>query len=383
MLKLYHPRIATYGLQVDDEFFVVDGGHAEFGTSTIPDFYRNYVGASSMDALFLTHYHNHHLAGIPGIIRFFGGDVKHLYTPGIRPSKRHWPQEWADIRQMEALIDHYGIAYDHLHSGMTIQGHDSALSLHAIHPHRDWITIPGVTEEHPNGRCGLMLLVTYGKFRMLFTGDVHVFNDEHQRRSHWENHVFKPLADILGDTKIHVVQVPHHGMGGVEHDWWIETLDADLYLLDGMPWNQATMVDALNRCQRRFYSHFAVPQAWVTGYLELHANLDGTCHKQRVDSSVRIEAPEQVPLGSDVPLTSYAYAVSRAPRRYEAYPQWPDHYPVERLELVWELVAGSAHLIDCGHGSARLRPQTAGRMVVRAHAAHDPTKVGEVTIDVH
>ncbi len=382
MLKVYHAWIASYAVQTSDSLFVVDGGHAEFGQFAIPDFYRHYVGAETIAGLFLTHYHNHHLAGLPGLIRFFAGHIRRLYTAGILPAPEDWPGEWADIGELERLLAEHGVDRQHVHSGMALRTRDPDLRFYAIHPHEDWLSIPGITHEHPNGRGGLMLLVTYGQFRLLFTGDVHVFADDAQRRRHWEERVFPQLEKVLGDTRVHVVQCPHHGHGQVHHDWWLDALDAQLYLLDGMPWNQKAMTDALIRRGSSFYSHFPVPGAAAVRYLELHAQQDGTFTLHPLDTNITLVAPAAMQAGTTAAVTAHAYGMSTQGHRYDAYPNWPDHYPVERMRLAWQLVDGPGTLMDQGDGRARLDASESGQVILKVFSLQEPSHRRQHVIQV-
>lgn len=69
MFKLRHIRIAAYSIETDEKLYVSDGGFSVFGEFDIPDFYRNYIGLDEIEAMFLSHYHNHHIAGTDVIIK--------------------------------------------------------------------------------------------------------------------------------------------------------------------------------------------------------------------------------------------------------------------------------------------------------------------------
>ena len=175
-------------LTAGDTVILIDGGTNRYKpssapayqieTGNTPDRMMEYIAASGIDhidAHFVTHYHNDHAQQLPVFSRLYGRDGTVVYGPSER-----LPDYLLPLPRGTYLC---------LRDGMSLD----------VGPfHVDCVGPAEVRRDGEINEDSLNLLITYGSFRMLFTGDY--MSDE----------VMREHGDLVRGTDVFVF--PHHGL---------------------------------------------------------------------------------------------------------------------------------------------------------------------------
>ncbi len=167
----------AYLLMAEDTVILVDcGTDTDVGASPEPLFdYLDQAGFSSIDAHFVTHYHNDHAINIDEISRRYGKDSTVLYGPSKELPERFLPLPHGTYCQLKD--------YDTLDIG--------PFHIQCVGPESDEMT-------GEDNYSSLNFIVTYGERTFFFTGDyVHYTVRE------------RHLNEI---SNIDVLSFPHHGL---------------------------------------------------------------------------------------------------------------------------------------------------------------------------
>lgn len=234
-VKFHQYSRASFAITTPDKLYVYDGG-ATSEAEVTASHYMDTLGYDEIEILFLSHYHNHHIGGIPGIIEYYyanGGKINNIFTNGYRPPLNEgWDMEYERFYQMEALIAEHNINYQFLKAEDIIE--DDYMTIHVINPDLEVTkqTQPGFF-ENANDYSNLCLLIKYGDFKCLWLADTNVPTYGLQRDVFWFNHFARTLKKITGTTKVNYIQIPHHGdphFAGFR-DWWL-TFSPELTSMD-------------------------------------------------------------------------------------------------------------------------------------------------------
>ncbi len=191
VMQLHQPEIGCancYLLIAGDTVILVEGGTNAYKrtndpvrskeTGNTPDKMLNYIAASGIDhidAHFVTHYHNDHAREIPVFSRLYYREDTVLYGTSVE-----LPEKFSPLPR--------GV-YRHLTDGEQLDVGPFHVS--CVGP--DYTRREGEINED-----SLNIVITYGSFRMLFTGDF-------MKDAVWKTH-----EDEVRD--VDVFQFPHHGL---------------------------------------------------------------------------------------------------------------------------------------------------------------------------
>jgi len=175
----------------DGRSLVLDGGGAlpggfDFGERVVSPALWS-MGSGRLDTVFLTHGHQDHAGGLSAVVRNF--------RPRDVLAGRHLRRTMPAVSR---LLD-TGVSIRALHRGQVIRrGPVELLALHPPPP-----SVPPLPGLGPNDDS-LVLLVRYGRVKMLFTGDLGAAGEEQVLKS--------PLAVLARDCEL--LKVGHHGAAG-------------------------------------------------------------------------------------------------------------------------------------------------------------------------
>lgn len=162
-----------------DTVILVDGGTNWYkGTGNSPDKMMEYIagtGIDHIDAHFVTHYHNDHALQLPDFSRIYGRDSTVVYG-----TSEELPERFSPLPNG---------TYVHLQKGNELD----------VGPFHVLCVGPSVVRrEGEINEDSLNLLVTYGSFRILFTGD------------YAGNDIIRDYENEVRDVDVFVF--PHHGL---------------------------------------------------------------------------------------------------------------------------------------------------------------------------
>lgn len=274
---------STYAITTPDKLYIFDGGTTESAESS-GDFYKNILGFDEIEAIFLSHYHNHHIGAIPRIIKYFDGAVKNVFSSGYRAKlDGNWEKETARTKELEELVHHYGINYQFLKEGDKVD--DDYLDIHIISPSpkiMDKEPPSFIDGRSPNDLAQMAVLFKYGDFRLLLLGDPVRESNNITYDDYWFKYFMPALHKVSGTTKVNIVQLPHHGDKRlVDYDDWFYTLSPELCLIDNKPAFTEPVRLYLEELKNtnpslEYYSHVSVPNAIKSGGFDIICKTDGT-----------------------------------------------------------------------------------------------------------
>ncbi|MDO4322936.1 MAG: DNA internalization-related competence protein ComEC/Rec2, partial [Lachnospiraceae bacterium] len=161
-----------------------------------------YYGIRTIDYIFLSHADADHINGILEYLEKYacgfngknihGVSVKHIVLPVC--------QETADFSDLKYLADAKGIEIQNLEAGGSLRG--KSWQIRCLAPSADSLT--GDRNED-----SMVLMLSYGQFRMLFTGDL-------------EGNSEKRLALSGKDLRADILKVGHHGSSGASSSEFLD-----------------------------------------------------------------------------------------------------------------------------------------------------------------
>ncbi len=172
--------------------YLIDGG-----SSTVSDVgeyrilpYLKYRGVRELEAVFITHPDEDHCNGILELLLLAPGEgisIRKLCLPDIDRAARTEAYE-----KLVAAAEQAKVPVVYFSEGMTLQ--DGKLSLQCLHPYQGYVS-------NNENAYSLVLLMRYGEFEALFTGDV---------EKEGEEELIQVLREEI-QTSVEVLKVAHHG----------------------------------------------------------------------------------------------------------------------------------------------------------------------------
>ena len=166
-------------LEYDGQYMLIDGGNV--ADSSLVVSYLQSQGVQELAAVFCSHAHEDHVGGLPGVLAVF--PTQAVYAPTRTYSSK--------------VFDDFVYYTDQQGLQITIPSPGDTVALGDVE-----ITVMGPVQSYadPND-TSLVLLVSYGQTRFLFTGDM-------------ETGAEGDMLDYWGegyDWKVDVLKVGHHG----------------------------------------------------------------------------------------------------------------------------------------------------------------------------
>ncbi len=172
-----------------------------------------YYGIGTLDYVFLSHADSDHMNGVEEFLEDylpgFGGKNAHgitLRTLVLPPTED--PEDFSGLRHRAGEL---GIPVLRMQRGDRVEAEDQAWTLNCLAPDRERLT--GEKNED-----SLVLLLRYGCFRMLFTGDL-------------EGEGERMLASDGSDLACDVLKVGHHGSKGGSSEAFLSAAAPDIGIL--------------------------------------------------------------------------------------------------------------------------------------------------------
>lgn len=185
----------------EGKHYLIDGGSSTknkvFEYQILP--YLKSEGVSHLDAVFVTHSDIDHCSGIINLLERYPADgisVGSLILPDIALRSKD-----AQYQEIECLAGKKEIAVQYMSRGQRIK--DGEMLIDCIHPYKAY-------ETETANEYSLVLLLTYGEFKALFTGDVEGVGEDAawkyiQEKWNWEN------ERMAGGQRLSFLKVAHHG----------------------------------------------------------------------------------------------------------------------------------------------------------------------------
>lgn len=170
-----------------------------------------YYGIRTLDYVFLSHADEDHISGIKEFLESYecgaggrnihGITMKYLVLPPTADAK--------DFLELKKLAYEKGVEVLGMERGSAVT--DGKAALTCLAPDGDHLT--GERNED-----SMVLMLSYGKFRMLFTGDL-------------ENEAEKRLAQSEIDLSADVLKVGHHGSAGASSEVFLDRVNPKISVI--------------------------------------------------------------------------------------------------------------------------------------------------------
>jgi len=163
-------------LECGGEFALIDGGNVEDSSLVVS--YLEKAGVEKLAAVFCSHAHEDHVGGLPGVLAVYPTERVYAPTKTYRSKCFDDFVYYADQQGLEITIPRPG---DTLSLGNAV------------------IEVLGPVKSYPDpNNTSLVLMVTFGSNRFLFTGDM-------------ETEAENDLLDAGTNVRADVLKVGHHG----------------------------------------------------------------------------------------------------------------------------------------------------------------------------
>lgn len=188
--------------------YLIDGGsstNSDVGNYQLLPYLKS-QGAGRLAAVFVTHADEDHLNGVQTLIEASGeGGVKIecLILPDINPKLKNEAYE-----KLEKSAEDKGIGVKYMSRGQYVV--DGGMKLACLHP------AAGCDMEKTN-EYSLVLYLTYGGFKALFTGDVEGLGEEMMKRYMKDN--------SLPEGELTLLKAAHHGSRNSTDEELLDILD--------------------------------------------------------------------------------------------------------------------------------------------------------------
>lgn len=163
-------------LECDGEYILIDGGNVEDSSLVVS--YLESTGVEALEAVYCSHAHEDHVGGLPGVLAVYPTEA--VYAPTSTYASKCFDDfvYYADQQRQSITIPEVGDK----------QTFGSAE-----------VEVLGPVKSYPDpNNTSLVLRVTYGDTRFLFTGDM-------------ETGAEADLLDANTDVRADVLKVGHHG----------------------------------------------------------------------------------------------------------------------------------------------------------------------------
>ena len=217
-------------VQTQNAAILIDGGSSDVervGEYRISR-YLKYQGVKKLDSVFVTHSDSDHLSGIREIIEdpeHFGLQIGRVVLPGVDKTD----EAYNDF--VDCCLEH-GVPVEYMIRGQKIRIGD--IECECLHPDSqyDWKT---------ENDYSLILLLSFGKFRGLFTGDLEQTG---------EREIKTEPVDYL--------KIPHHGSKGSSTEEFLNMLSPAVSVISAGKNNRyghpaKETVERLNQIQTRIF----------------------------------------------------------------------------------------------------------------------------------
>ena len=166
-------------LECDGKFMLIDGGNRDDGQLVIS--YLQSCGVTELEAVVCTHAHEDHVGGLPAVLAVY--PTAAVYSPTKTYSSNVFDDflYYVDQQRLEVIIPAPGDQFRLGEAQVTVLG-------------------PVKTYAEPNN-TSIVLLVTFGNTRFLFTGDMEK-EAENDMLDYWEDRM---------DWKVDGLKDGHHG----------------------------------------------------------------------------------------------------------------------------------------------------------------------------
>lgn len=185
--------------------YLIDGGStsvSQAGTYRIIP-YLQAEGVSTLEAVFITHPDADHYNGIVELMeegKEQGISINHMYLPGVSESSKT-----EAFGELAARAESNGISVGYISKGQSLCERDFRLI--CLHPEKGYESI-SVNEY------STVLLLEYGDFRALLTGDVEGQGEEELLQNLEEMREGKTSGLYLEKQNLTVLKAAHHGSAG-------------------------------------------------------------------------------------------------------------------------------------------------------------------------
>ncbi len=221
----------------DGQSMLIDGGIVEVGNQI--NAYLSQLGVNTLDVIVASHMHIDHIGGLPAVMAQH--PVKQLYTS---PFTAYATSPVAALRSAAAA---HGLAFTPLLAGDTFHLGDALFEV--LYPFET--PVPknenAITGDFLND-SSLVLRMTYGDIRVLFTGDA-------TRMAEIQ------MLDVYGDDlQATLIKVPHHGSTDASSRKFVQAVQPQESVMCIYAFNDLNIYDRYKKVGNR---------PWVT-------SLDGT-----------------------------------------------------------------------------------------------------------
>jgi len=178
-------------------YYLIDGGSSSIngvGEYRILPFLKS-QGVSRLDGWFITHPDLDHYSAFPELavkMKRGGVMIDNLILPDIVKESRN-----EEYKMIEKIAFSAGIKLRYMSRGQSIQDSEEKISITCLHPYSGSFWAESETNAY-----SLTLLLEYGEFSLLLTGDVEGAGEAELKRY---------LADAGAASDLTILKVAHHG----------------------------------------------------------------------------------------------------------------------------------------------------------------------------
>lgn len=165
-----------------------------------------YYGISTLDYVFLSHGDMDHISGIQEFLETYekGWNGKNVHGITLKTLVLPPTAKLSDFNEIKQLADKKGIKILQMETGDYLESSSAKWNIRCLSPEKEALT-------GDSNQDSMVLMIQYGKFRMLFTGDLE--KDAEKKISEWTENEWLD-ADVL--------KVGHHGSGNSSSEEFLQ-----------------------------------------------------------------------------------------------------------------------------------------------------------------